>query len=397
MTPQDLRDAALAISQRIEEQHLPHGTIFGAMFAAPDSDQLVTYTRAGDSAIWTGHYLAAEAYRYAVTRSQEDLEVVKRALAGVRSLVDISGNNVLARALVPIDSPYADDITKEEGGHGVFPGTLGVREYHWIGNTSRDQYSGVFFGLGVAYDMVDDSEVRSGVKDLVTRLLEFLLKHHWVVFMPNGKLSTLFLHRPDQRLSFLQVGRRVNPSRFSDTYKSERRKHSAFVILPIAFEVLDDHNSYFKFNLDTINLFNLIRLEESSFFLSWYRRKYMRAYNVLRRTTDDHGNAHFNMLDRVLKGPNNKRDTETRALLEAWLGRPPRDQFVDLRDEFPSCGQPDRACEAIPVEGRVTTDFLWQHSPFQLFGGGTGIVQEAGIDFILPYWMARFYEVLEAS
>ena len=154
--------------------------------------------------------------------------------------------------------------------------------------------------------------------------------------MPNGRLSTVFLHRPDQRLSFLQVGRQVNPSRFSDTYKSERRKHAAFVIIPIAFEVLDDHNSYFKFNLDTINLFNLIRLEKRSF-LGWYRRKYMRAYKVLRRTTDDHGNAYFNMIDRALKGPNNKRDAETLALLEAWLRRPPRDDFVDLRDEFPSC------------------------------------------------------------
>ena len=103
------------------------------------------------------------------------------------------------------------------------------------------------------------------------------------------------------------------------------------------------------------------------------------------------------MIDRALTGPDNKRDAETRALLEAWLRRPPRDQFVDLRDEFPSCGQPDRACDAIPVERRVPTDFLWQRSPFLLFGGGSGTIQEAGIDFILPYWMARFYEVLGPS
>ncbi len=27
----------------------------------------------------------------------------------------------------------------------------------WVGNTSRDEYSGVMFGLGVAYDMIDDT------------------------------------------------------------------------------------------------------------------------------------------------------------------------------------------------------------------------------------------------
>jgi hypothetical protein len=47
----------------------------------------------------------------------------------------------------------------------------------------------------------------------------------------------------------------------------------------------------------------------------------------------------------------------------------------------------------IPVDQRVTTDFLWQRSPFQLFGGGGGFIENPGIDFILPYWMARFYGV----
>ena len=40
-------------------------------------------------------------------------------------------------------------------------GTLDGKPYLWIGNTSRDQYSGVFFGLAVAYELVDDPELRS--------------------------------------------------------------------------------------------------------------------------------------------------------------------------------------------------------------------------------------------
>jgi hypothetical protein len=43
---------------------------------------------------------------------------------------------------------------------------------------------------------------------------------------------------------------------------------------------------------------------------------------------------------------------------------------------------------------RVRTDFLWQRSPFLLFGGGAGTIKGNGIDFILPYWMARYYGVL---
>ena len=40
--------------------------------------------------------------------------------------------------------------------------------------------------------------------------------------MPDGKISTTFLGRGDQILSFLQVGRHVNPSRFSTVYDIDR-------------------------------------------------------------------------------------------------------------------------------------------------------------------------------
>ena len=126
------------------------------------------------------------------------------------------------------------------------------------------------------------------------------------------------------------------------------------MIVPISYDVLDDHNSYFKFNLNTITLYNLIRLEDSSY----YRSVYMNAYNVMRRTTDDHGNAHFNMVDRALKGPDSHRDDETRNLLENWLQRSRRDEWVDWRGDarYSACGE-DRACSAIPVVDRVRTDF----------------------------------------
>jgi hypothetical protein len=65
---------------------------------------------------------------------------------------------------------------------------------------------------------------------------------------------------------------------------------------------------------------------------------------------------------------------------------------VDLRDSLPACGE-NRACQPIPVEQRVQTDFLWQRSPFQLSGGGDGLIESPGIDFLLPYWMARAYGV----
>jgi hypothetical protein len=374
---------ALAISQNIRARHMPFGIIVDPVFAAPDSEQIVSYTHCGDSAIWTGHYLAAEAFRYSVTRSGDALNNVKAALSGIAAMLNVTGTNLLARCLIPMNSPYAQAITQEEAHNGIFQNTQ--FGYYWIGNTSRDQYSGVFFGLEVAYDLVDDPEVRARIASLTTLLLDFLRGHNWSVRMPNGSISTTFIGRADQQLSLLQVGRHVNAARFSRTYDLYRFFFSPLVIVPISFEVLDN-NSYFKFNLDSINLFNLIRLESSSF-----KGIYRQAYDILRRHTDNHKNAFFNMIDRALSGPNDARDADTRELLDEWLLRPRRDQAIDLRGVYPACGSPDQACVPVPIVDRPRTDFLWQRNPFLLVGQGSGTIETAGIDYILPYWMGRYY------
>lgn len=387
--PRRQKPDARAISANIQARHSPFGTILDPIFTASDSEQIAGYTRCGDSAIWTGHYLAAEAFRYKVTRSPDALANLQRALAGLTLLTDVTGTNLLARCAVPAESEYAAGIAQEEAHNGVAFGSAGGHAYMWIGNTSRDHYIGVFFGLAVAYDFIADSQVRSQAAALTTRLLQFLLDHAWNVVMPGGAISTTFIDRPDQQLTLLQIGRHLNSGKFNTKYKSFALFEAPLVIAPVRFETSDTRDSYFKFNLDTINLYHLVALEDSSLRRLFYRQ----AYDVLRNAIQNHQNAHFNMIDRALNGPDPQRDADTLRFLEQWLERPRRDFLVDLRGVYPSCGSDDQACDPIPVDRRVPTDFLWQRSPFQLDGGGQGLIESAGIDYILPYWMARYYGV----
>jgi hypothetical protein len=383
---------AIAISANIQRLHVPYGTMIDPVFASsdpasPDFSRLVSYSRAGDAAIWTGHYLAAEAFRYGVTRSREALRNVRSTVDGITGLVEVTGTDLLARFYMPTTSPYVADITAGEQRHTRREGTIDGQPQYWWGNTSRDQYSGVFFGLGVAYDLVEDQRTRRHVRRVVTRMLDFLLRNGWNVVMPDGQISTTFIGRADQQLSLLQVGRRVNPERFAAIYAAHRAALAAAVPLPIMGECFDPHNSYFKFNLDHINLFNLIRLEEP---LSPARPLYMQAFTTLRGCTGSHQNAHFNMIDRGVRGPDAARDAETDVLLDLWLQRPRRDYFVDVRSQYVEC-EDNRSCTPVRVDHRVNTDFLWQRSPFQTYGGLDGLIETAAIDYILPYWMSRWY------
>jgi uncharacterized protein (TIGR03437 family) len=376
---------ALAISSRIMALHFPYSSVLDPIFDSASTTSMVGYTRCGDSAIWTGHFLAAEAFRYAVTHSSDALANARRAYTGLQYMVDVTGNNVLARCLVPANGQYAQGISNEEASNGIYtnsPGNI------WVGNTSRDQYSGALFGLGAAYDLIDDPQLHSQIAALVSRMVQFLVDKAWNVVLPDGTITTTFLDRPDQQLAFLQLARHVNPSQFSTIYDAERLLLAVTVPAPVGYDTLSD-NSYFKFNLDYINLYTLIHLESSSF-----GDLYNQAYSLLRDHTAGHLNAFFDIIDRALNGPNAARDAETRMLLDQWLLRSRRDFYVDNTGKFPTCGDPTVACNPIPVPNRVPTDFLWQRSPFQMSGGGSGLIESAGIDYILPYWMARYFNVV---
>src|SRR5260370_18462369 len=101
---------ALAISDNIQRLHLPFGGMLDPIFSASDSDQIVGYTRCGDSAIWTGHYLAAESFRYKVTRSADALANVVKAEPALRAPPDVTGTDLLPRALVPAASAWPPGI-----------------------------------------------------------------------------------------------------------------------------------------------------------------------------------------------------------------------------------------------------------------------------------------------
>ena len=381
---QPFETTALQISKTIQAQHLPFGTVLSPVFASPDSNEIVSYSRCGDSAIWTGHYLAAESFRYAVTRSPESLAAARLALKGIRTLVDVTGSGrLLSRCVLRVDAPLSAGPRDEEKQHGEYRGSVDGVDYYWIADTSRDQYLGVIFGLSVAYDQLPDD--RPTIRAITTKLIDRLLEMNWSVIMPNGETSTVFWLRPDQELSILQVGRQVNKDRFAKPYEDLRRS-AVGINAPVQLESLNDHDSYFKFNLDAISIYNLLRLEEES----PRRSDYIVMYRTFHSAIANHGNAFFNVIDRALIGPNATRDAETIRLMAQWLARPRRDFYVDLRGKYKACGD-DRACDPVPVTERVRTDFLWQRSPYLLYGGGSGRIETPAIDFILPYWMGRYY------
>ena len=57
-----------------------------------------------------------------------------------------------------------------------------------------------------------------------------------------------------------------------------------------------------------------------------------------------------------------------------------------------------RAMASDPLPGpiRYWGDYAWQRSPFKIGQGGQGNEQSPGTDYAEQYWMARFYDFIDA-
>jgi hypothetical protein len=262
---------ALAISASIQARHMPFGTILDPIYASSSSNQITDYTRCGDSALWTGAYLAAESFRYYATKSPDAANNVQKALSGLKSLVDVTGNDLLARCIVPASSPFASSIESQESSNGVYQSLPNV----WIGNTSRDEYVGAMFGLGVAYDYAVGG-VRTAVSSVVTRMVTNLQNHGWTIVMPDGRGATTFLVRPEELRMVLQVAAHVNPAQFATTYINERNLLAPTLLIPVSVDIASN-SSYFKFNLDYLSFYSLIRLDQAN-------TLYHASYDIVRGT-----------------------------------------------------------------------------------------------------------------
>ncbi len=128
---------------------------------------------------------------------------------------------------------------------------------------------------------------------------------------------------------------------------------------------------------------------------------------MLRNATATHQNAHFNMIDRALEGPRATRDADTARFLDQWLQyihRVDTGAVTQWNDAWrvptppytvdPS--QPNKTVEIVSIPDRPTTDFLWQRSPQLLYSTGDGTMEYPGVDYLLPYWMARYYGVVSS-
>lgn len=165
-----------------------HHTIDGNFF--PD----------GDSALWTGMYVASQGAKYLTTHDPETLTKVRKSLSGLLLLLKVTENpNEFARGAMPKDPRTRVDERWKLG-------TGKYSDVYWLPGGNNDMIKGLILGLIWGYKVIPHndplfSEMQSGLEKLKTIKLKRLqgLNQSYI-----SGLDALFSSSPDAYVKFVK-------------------------------------------------------------------------------------------------------------------------------------------------------------------------------------------------
>jgi hypothetical protein len=501
----DYATTAAALELGIDD-HLPYGAILSIdcktvrSFVPTERKRCDEYTWAGDedSAIWTGHYLAAEAFRYAAG-DVAALPRIEKALAGIERLFWVTGDlavsggerstvtyprGLLARTAMPLPVKGKPIVQysgtplhqrkcyyqRPEGGWkvgtrtfarlalvpkeqrsaaepvGTVWGGYGCNDDHAV---TKDQYTGVFYGLTIANRLVPNAGIQSRTRTLIRDALDYLWSTGWNIRVPpHDRIEESFLGDFSKQMAFLRIGASVVGAPYTDRY-AELSPANEHTWIPIWFKATEPVVQYYGFNLSNAALAAALLLEDDPA----RRAGFVHAHSILWRPVRHHRNAYFALL-RVLAQPPAQRATfaqtktpwldptmtvekEIRSILHDWIQRY---DAVKSSSGMPISAVGDPSVQAgmspselgqyvafdgttrrlsvfaLPLRGRSgrDKDFIWQRDPFDTaFRGSDANCQtipptaaevarcgsrpnrvHPGVDYLLAYWLARYVGVL---
>ena len=210
-------------------------------------------------------------------------------------------------------SPAWTDLRYNHAPTGRLFGPFTFEGHRWycLNGTSRDSYAGTVFGLSVALDFLanaDQPELQTSVANDLMAMADYAYKYyglqprpHGMVANPlfggndlEGPISPLFFPQaPIQRLHLLQTARHA--AAVTGNTAATRRydllwaHEVAVTIIPgqvmanTVFDATEPHDAYYKYQLELMSFFNVIRLEPAATTRSMLAQRAVRAVGVARR------------------------------------------------------------------------------------------------------------------
>lgn len=391
--------------RNIALRHNRRGLINVSHLTVP-GDLNTSYTRNEDNdGLWTSCYLAAECFRYGVTKSPEAKALAVRtfeALERLEAVTGISGYPARSYALA------SDTVVQSRSPHPKHWHLSPDGKWQWLDDTSSDEITGHLFALTVFHELVADEQQKRRVTRLMNRILTHITDNNFHLIDIDGKPTRWGVWNPDslnhspnwmterglnslQILSHLKTaGHYTSNPKFEAAYQTLVGKHgyaqnALQAKMYGAFQVShsDDILNFFPY-------YGLLRFSVDDPNYDLYRKSLERSWNAVR---NDHMPV-WNIIASALLQKDCDLDIALKQL---------QDYPVDLVDwtmenshrwDFqrePVLQRYRSAQSTRPVPTTESSVSRWNTNPKILDSGNGGKTEETGSYFLFAYWMGRYY------
>jgi hypothetical protein len=173
-----LAEKAAFFEKQVSERHIRNG--FNAALTRMSKGDVTSgsLTDSDNDGLWTSMYLAAEAFRYAVTRSDEALQNIRELLDAMERLYTIN----------PVPGFPSRSFERRGYKYDSEPWRrAGDPEWDWKSTTSSDEAIGHIFVYGVIAELVDVPELHTQAVSLIDTLMSHIVKNDFYLVDWNGK------------------------------------------------------------------------------------------------------------------------------------------------------------------------------------------------------------------
>jgi hypothetical protein len=398
-----------------------YGAAVETYFTDSNRTTPASYGDQGDSTIWTGTYLGAEAFEYWVTN---DAQAKAHAIATVKTLdghLHVTGKpGFIARFRAPIDSlEYPGDASCDADTScrkvtsGPYAGDF------WYGNTSRDQYTGWFFGMVTAYDLIDDEPTKQMIVADVTEVVEALIKQGWWI-MDTDNLPTTAgpnIMAPMKAEWLLIAYHMTGADEFKAPLQAILTDKARIEYELAMIDFMNRYTQYYGNNLSHTTWYSLLRLGKVYFSAADYQW-FLKCYDQHETYTRLSHNAWFDGIymsqgPYTPSGPPDPYQTQLVDDLTDFVTAPsfeyalaaqtgytvdPISELLNtLMTDIPFLGQimgtvNVQALYAFPVPQQCTGGFFWQDNPYSLGPCGNNNPEHTypGADYLVAYWLGEY-------
>ncbi len=411
---QTLADKTQKIQDDIRRYHLRFGFVCEIVYGVQGDMRTAITTDNDNDGLWTSMYLGSQAFRYATTGNADARRYVWESFEAFERLLTVN-------PLKGFPSRTFERRGIIKGHHAWRPSQ--EKDWDWKGTTSTDEYIAYLFVASVMDKfIVQNPEEKQRVANFIDAIMTHIIENDYYFVDYDGKPTRWGRWNPEY----------VN---WYAPYVSDRKLNSVHLIAGLqlaysltgkeiykseAYKMMDEYGyldnimipmSTMKKTLEFVHMGDVMGNvwnhsdDEMSFLTYWVLYQYPFTNDLKLKYAEvirDHWqielperNALWNM---VAYGTSGDIDLESTL----WHLR----EFnVDL-DRYTTRNSHRKDLEFLPenFRGQTTKTLLYpgeremhRHNanPFDLDAGGGQHSRLAGDEYLLPYWMARYYKVIQ--